>query len=334
MTQMMYRFALLLTVPLIALSAQAAPTAQTPQPPQLPPSFKGVLEAYNTVAVLNESAQQLRKDHADRAADITAAQASFEAKFPHIKETLEALITKVAGPDVIPVIKAKVASGFQQNYATYKQKPGVVDDFITRSHALATGQVDGIGQQYILYTQFHDHPEQEMTQGFIHHYQTEGVETAKGINLTLDLPQTWVFQPKKTTDIMLVWRGENGNGSDAITLDARAATDFQPTPAAFISRLKAEDHSLPPNKVQFLTSGSVTIAGHPGFWVKAIKPMPDKTPPFNLGMLIYGFYEKGRIVTIACDSINRPDQSTADTTAHLDRLQPLCQMVAQSIKLQ
>jgi hypothetical protein len=312
-----------LALPLLAVTAHAE---------QVPPGLEGVLSAYSVVGGDQVLAKLVSHDYPKRAAEIAAAQRSFDAKYPQIKQRIEFTLTQMLGKDYVKGLQNTLASATEKQYSSFKKDPAIADAVISTLKMHAQGKIDSPALQYMLIIQYADHPEQEMKQGHVQHYQADGAK-AQGLKLQLDLPLSWRATTLSQGHTVQQWQSENGTGTAKITLQI-----FEPSGKALTAAEQklyvssGRDRAALAADASYLASNTLTIAGHAGTWIKYTQNYPKATPPLHSAKVLYQLNPEGKAITIACETSDALGNAPT-TDADLDNLLPLCQQVISSVRL-
>ncbi len=126
----------------------------------------------------------------------------------------------------------------------------------------------------MFYPDYQKYPKKEFLDHYYYKY-TSDPKTAKGINFSIKIPNTWKARDGNHPNVVKKFTNENGRGliSFVITIKNYPLSEFQKegiTNELFLELLKSEDifNTFISSKEKYIDSGSLGIANLPAIWLK------------------------------------------------------------------
>jgi hypothetical protein len=327
-------------LPLIAVlgySTQASALNMTPT------ASKAVTSLYAVLLMKSTVLPAFSEKFPDLVPEINRVDGAFKTHFPNIDAQLDAqlkrFVPEAAIREQLHTLGLKSLTDKMQMSTPNRQ--GALD-FIHYIDDLNHGRAGNntiikidnkLVQDYLLTISYEAHPEQELQQGFVQHYQTDPSISLGGKRLSLDLPISWMASPNPDQNGVQQWLSEHGVGRQRLTLTIADAPN--PQSPAEIKRSLDNGEVASQFKLygkELLSSSAYRAGMLPGFSLRF--NTTDKTPDLTLygAAQTYQIYALKKNIILTC-STGGELADKAQIDAEFSRFQPLCQQVAESLRL-
>lgn len=264
-------------------------------------------------------------------APVKGAEHGFAAAYgSSIKDTLATEISAVVGSEAFGQIATRMESSVVQQINTAHLTQDQAVKFIAEVNSRAKGEVDASVRPFLLAARYKDQPAREFSAKQRQRFDTQGHPKSLGLNLTLDVPVSWVGAEGERPHIVQKWQSMAGFGQQMITLDIRN-TGAKVTPQEIKAQVDGEGiKSLTPPDSTFINGGAQTVETLPGYWL-------DFSGEFErAGVKIYqvarlnAFFIGEQAFLVSCaTTVGLADKAQADKD--FVKLQALCPLVVNSI---
>ncbi len=309
-------------LPLLALLATSMPaTALT----MTPKSQDSLGHLYAMMLYKNAVFAQIPKNQPDLAPRAAQIDAEFQRHFPQVMQQIDALILQSGDAKENATLNAK-ATALAQNQASLDVKnsaiaSGFMDYIDALNHGNPTAQPDI--QAALLSLTYEGHPEREIADGFVQHYE----DTEKGIKL--DLPLSWLMNKQENGNVM--WISEYGSGWQLFQLmvDTRKGSYSQAELKQAITGPSLE--KLKTTGTKILAKGEYTPNNKLGIWLETTHADAKPSRAYQ-HTLFFSVYAQPLSINMVC-TLGGPVEQSNQIDTDFAQFKPLCQQMVDSLKV-
>lgn len=292
-------------------------------------SSNGIARAYGFVWAQDRSLDRVAAQFPELQRDVELTRLEFSARFPRMKEKLEQTLRGAMPAPEWKSFEAKMSERITAQDRPVSQVEA--QQFLQLVRERAKGDIDATVLGYMLAVQYETNPSAEMANGFKQPYQTKGAGKAKGVQVNMQLPRSWLAAEGNRPNIVQKWVSENGTGGETVMLLINDTDGPDPTKADIAAFLKdGGANDIVPEGGKLLSSRAVTIERQPGYLVEFDLDQERAGLALTTRMAMYLVFYRGKAIGLQCTA-GAPIEKRAAVAKAFDRVRPLCQQVANSI---
>lgn len=195
-------------------------SASLPQSLQL---AKDASNAYGYLIGQSFTLERIESQYPEMAGQSIIAKASFNAAFPSVQSRIREMLLDIYGKDLFEDLESKIVDAVEENLASLPMTRSLAEQFINTVRNRADGDIESPALEIILATTYLEKPAEEVRDGFYQAFESESHPKAKGVELGLRLPVSWIAEEGRRPNIVQKWRNFGGHGYTTIMLDIRDA---------------------------------------------------------------------------------------------------------------
>ncbi len=293
-------------------------------------SLSGLAQAYGFIVAQEESLKHIANNFPELSRDVEISRASFDMAFPKIEEKIKKELVRAGSQDVY----AKVLEKFKNEISSSAIEKKDAIAFLEEVKRRAKGNIFSPALEYMLAVQYADRPSAEFSDGYKKHYSTSGHPKSLGVRLNMDIPISWRSAEGARPHIVQKWISENGSGIAMITLEIRDASGIQPTKKEVQDFVNSgEVKTIIPDGAKYVSSGTFTVEGVPGFWVQMWTVLERVDVKIKQKSIMYQVFFDGKAIGFMCHS-GGIENDSKKIEASFDRNLPLCKSILNSFVLE
>lgn len=307
---------------LLALLASSIPATALTLTPKAQDSLGHL---YAMMLYKNALFAQIPQIQPDLAAKAAQVDAEFQRHFPQAMQQLDILIMQSGDAKENAALNAEATKIAQTQASLDVKNPAIASGFVAYidalNHGSPTPQPDI--QAALLSMTYEGHPEREIADGFVQHY-----EDAKQ-GLKLELPLSWLMNKQENGDVM--WISEYGSGWQLFQLmvDTRKESYSQAQLRQAISDPSLQ--KLKSTGTNILAKGEYTPNNKLGIWLETTHADAKPSRAYQ-HTLFFSVYAKPLSINMVC-TLGGPIDKSNQIDADFVQFKPLCQQMVDSLSV-
>lgn len=294
-------------------------------------SAKGLGRAHGFLMGQEFSLSRIAAEMPDLAYKVTVANTQFSSTFPKIKEKLDHELLKAYGEKAYEKYIVEAQNKMRQVAESQPLSRNLSIDFIQQVQARAKGKLEPQILNYLLAVQYQTNPAGEIADGFVQRYETDGSGKAKGVQLSLKLPLSWVGKEGERPHTLQGWTSEGGTGMEFVSLQIRDVQGAPLTKAEIEESVRSGDlRTTLPAGATYIGSGNINIEKQPGYWLQFGLNSQRGELSLYQNLLQYNIFLNNKSIILGCSAGAEVNEKVkADIAA--TRIRPLCQRILNSL---
>lgn len=180
-------------------------------------SIGGLARVYGYVLGQEQSLKIIEANYPELQQDVLLARLKFQASYPDIKSKSATKIIELVGDQGKELI-SKIEQQIDSNATRVIPKNQAIE-FLKTVLNRAEGKIENQPtRDFMLAITYFDNPGQEIHERKIKKFNTKNEAKAKGLDLSITLPISWLEQEGNTPNSIRTWKSEAGSGKSLITL--------------------------------------------------------------------------------------------------------------------
>lgn len=298
-----------------------------------PSSVKGIAQAYGFVLGQEYSLSRIEKEFSELAMGVAFARSQFGGTFPDIKTKLETQLKKAMGAKPFQATATNLRTKIQETLGHQKITSDIAANFLQQVKARSKGEIESPVLEYLLAVEYTDNPVGEFLDGFRQRYKTDGSGKSQGIQLTLQLPRSWLGKEGERPHIVNKWESENGTGMEMIAIEIHDAQGYNPTKKEMEEFVRSgEVKDTAPQGSTYITGGNFNLEMQTGYWMQVAMSGERAGWKFYQDCLIYQLFFRGKAIGVTCSAMG-PVSEKLKVNEAFKKVRPLCQQVLNSLVL-
>ena len=295
-------------------------------------SIQGLAGSYGFVKGQKRTLLRIAREHRDLDLAVKLARMRFSSAFPNIEARLRVHLKEAFGEHFAEferIQNRQMAELLDGQAISRDSAVGFIEMVAER----AKGEIESPILEHLLAVTYEERPHNEMIDGFVQRYETDGKDKSKGIRLQVRIPRSWLQQEGERPNIVQKWTSVNGSGLEDIMLGMR---DIGEEEELDLTQLEEYVRSGEVRAIaeggEFIDAGVIIIEGRPGFWLDHSMQRKRMGTEMYIRQRMYHITFRGKAIQVACQAVDTAKHADqADQRA--ERIWPLCDQVANSIML-
>ena len=269
----------------------------------------------------------------DLSARVLLATLEFDTSFSSVLSRVSDLLLQVLGQD-----------GFDENKRELRELLGgtiqsdlvtreVADAFLIEVNNRAEGYIESPILETILSVTYGLDPGREFLAGHRQRFSSKGHTKARGLEIELQLPRSWLAEEGERPHIVQKWTSQNGTGLDMLMLQISDDLEVFMTESVWNEYVAlGEFEDMVPDGLQKLDSGRFSLEQRTGIWLDLNGRIERAGVEMFTHQRFFMFLARDKFVSVVCGTF-RPTDSAAEVAEIFENMEPLCQAVLNSVVL-
>jgi hypothetical protein len=275
--------------------------------------------------------KKIRKKFPDLSNSVEKVKLEFDLSFGNANDAITAKLKKIMGEnfnDYKSKRKQRISKYLQNQKITRKHAL----KFITNVHNRSKGGIRSPILETLLAYQFKNFPAKEFTSGFTTIYSTKKDSKAKGLNIKLEIPQSWDNEETRLPDIVQKFTSENGKGKEFVFVTVKnlpTSDNHQFTKkesSDFFTKGQMKEMLAPDSK--FISARKIFIDNYPGGQIKYKEKSKRIDIVIKQQGIDYVTIYKDKLIFFQCMV---GGTGKGDLDSKFDKFYPLFRQIANSI---
>ena len=287
-----------------------------------------LFQTYGYCLGQQRSLDQIRRDFPSLGVSLYQAEAAFSVTFGKSCTAI--------GEQFSDAVRQRLKDEFDKKLPATSITESVARDFIARVSSRAKGDIDTPVKETLLSfnPDFRKSPGLEFMRGFTRTYSTANHPKAKGLNLEIKVPMSWMAREGNRPNVVQFFKAEYGRSDVAALIMVQ---QFTPPKGVRVTQRDIDElfsarnlKDFVPDGAKILESKPITLEGsNGGMWVLEER---GERLDFSMTMrtLQYAILYNNRLIFLKFAAGGTED-TRAEWVATFERSRPLFQMVANSL---
>lgn len=292
-------------------------------------SLGGLANVYGYLTGQEQTLSLIETSYPELRDELLLVRLKFQSSYPDIKLKTANKINELLGGQASGFI-AKMEQQIDLNRVKEISKPQAIE-FLQTVTNRAEGKIENkITRDFLLAITHFDNPGNEILQKQIKIFNTKNEAKAKGLDLNITLPLSWLEQNGNTPNSIRTWKSEAGNGRTIITFLVYNSNDNRSKEQVkrAIERKELVNMVHPKSIVNKIVYSE--IANQPGWYAETelIQQRLD-LELYSLSKNMYVLYD-GKTIELGCistDLLSKKD----DIQKEAKRVESICRSVFLSL---
>lgn len=264
---------------------------------------KDIGQAYGFYLGQDYSLNEIAKKYPSMSGLALIAEKEFSATFKSSTEGMDALMSKY-GKNEWEKIKdqliKKTASSINIDKITESQALQFIE--LVRQRAKGNIESPVIETLLLFKSGYEKYPEREFLDGYKYKYTSNDTGKAKGVEFSIEAPNTWAAKEGNRPNIVQKFVSENGRGLELLIVLIKemplqpGETITEKDVAEILNPTDIKDFL--PNSSEYITSGKLTLENLPGFWVHFKMNMLRVRNSVGMETMMYTIFYKNKMIQI------------------------------------
>ena len=179
-------------------------------------SFGGIARVYGYVLGQEQTLELIEKNFPELQQEVLLNRLKFQSSYPELQEKSEGHIVRLAGDkglDLMSNVKQQLIKN-QQKEISKAQAIEFLKTVSNRADGIIENQIT---RDFMLAITHFNNPEREISEKKTIKFNTKNEPKAKGLDLTVTLPLSWLEQQGNSPNSIRTWKSEAGSGVSIIT---------------------------------------------------------------------------------------------------------------------
>jgi hypothetical protein len=292
-------------------------------------SLGGLARVYGYLLGQEQSLKIIEISYPELQQDVLLARLKFQASYPDIKVKAATKIIELVGEQGKELI-SKMEQQIDANAAKIIPKNQAIE-FLKTVQNRAEGKIENQStRDFMLAITYFDNPGNEIAEKKTVKFNTKNEVKAKGLDLTITLPLSWLEQEGNTPNSIRTWKSEAGSGKSLITFLVYNSGDTKSKEQVKNAIASKKLFNMVPSKATVNKIIYSEISNQAGWYSET--ELVQQRLDLDIYMInknVYALYE-GKTIEIGCSSGDILSKKE-DVIKEAKRVESLCRAVLLSL---
>lgn len=291
------------------------------------PKVKLAIETYAFLKGQSSALKKVALEFPALKHDVAATEKSSAVLFGRAEQNIHSFLKAELNNSEFNRISEHIDTLLNEQLNNPIQKKEYAFDFLEKVRCRLRFSEDSIIEKAIISFAYHDAPHQEITDGHIKNYTTQGHPKAEKTALQLSIPKSWKAEEAESSETIQQFTSHDGRGHEKILI---VLYDLPAEQHDIILDEKTISEMIPP-ETKLIRSEATAIDGKSGMLVEVEETLNSSDERMKIRIMQFMIVQNGKLLCLQ-GSIG-PVAVTKNLDLQLKKYKPLFHLIATRAKI-